>query len=151
MIENEWGIYSPKPYSEKQRRGKNLPFIGREIRGRSERSRCGSWGIGSGKPRTDPAGSGTTKRKQQHNTVREVTMEDLNTQKLETLPIMFTTTEVAQILGVTQRTLYNWIKDETLEAVNVNGRWRITKDALQSFIDRGKKKGRRGAAPMSTK
>ena len=62
-------------------------------------------------------------------------MEDLNTQKLEALPIMFTTTEVAQILGVTQRTLYNWIKDETLEAVNVNGRWRITKDALQSFID----------------
>ena len=78
-------------------------------------------------------------------------MEDLNTQKLEALPIMFTTTEVAQILGVTQRTLYNWIKDETLEAVNVNGRWRITKDALQSFIDRGKKKGRRVAAPMSTK
>ena len=78
-------------------------------------------------------------------------MEDLNTQKLEALPIMFTTTEVAQILGVTQRTLYNWIKDETLEAVNVNGRWRITKDALQSFIDKGKKKGSRGAAPMSTK
>ena len=78
-------------------------------------------------------------------------MEDLNTQKLEALPIMFTTTEVAQSLGVTQRTLYNWIKDETLEAVNVNGRWRITKDALQSFIDRGKKKGSRGAAPMSTK
>ena len=78
-------------------------------------------------------------------------MENINSQMKEALPLMFTTTEAAQILGVTLRTMYNWIKAGKIEAVNVNGRWRITKDALQSFIDRGGKKGRHGAAPMSTK
>lgn len=78
-------------------------------------------------------------------------MENTNSQIMETLPLMFTTTEAAQILGVTLRTMYNWIKAGKIEAVNVGGHWRITKKALQSFIDRGGKKGSRGAAPMSTK
>lgn len=43
--------------------------------------------------------------------------------------------EVEEILGVTRRTIYNYIENGTLNAVKVGGQWRVTKEALQKLLD----------------
>lgn len=47
--------------------------------------------------------------------------------------------EVEEMLGVSRRTLYNYIKEERLEAIQLpsekgKGQWRVTEAALQNFI-----------------
>lgn len=49
----------------------------------------------------------------------------------------YTLKEVEQILGVTQRTLYNYIKAGQLKAVKMGKYWRIPYKNLEEFINTG--------------
>ena len=42
--------------------------------------------------------------------------------------------EVSKILGVTQRTLYNYIKSGKLRVQKIGGKWIITEENLKKFI-----------------
>lgn len=50
---------------------------------------------------------------------------------------VYTLDEVADILKLTKRTLYNYIKAGTLHAVKVGKYWRVSSEALQDFISTG--------------
>lgn len=52
---------------------------------------------------------------------------------------LYTLKEVEDILKVTQRTLYRYIKEGNLQAVKVGREWRVTHEALQAFISKGTK------------
>lgn len=42
--------------------------------------------------------------------------------------------EVGKILGVTERTLYNYIKNNKIKVQKIGGRWIITEENLKKFI-----------------
>lgn len=48
---------------------------------------------------------------------------------------IYTLDEVAKKLGVTRRTLYNYIKAEKLKANKPQGRWIVTEDNLRLFVE----------------
>jgi len=50
----------------------------------------------------------------------------------------YKTNEVADILQVTQRTMYNYITSGKLKAVKVGGIYHITKPELERFLKGGK-------------
>lgn len=50
---------------------------------------------------------------------------------------VYTLDEVADILKVTRRTLYNYIKAGKLPAVKMGKYWRVSQNSLQSFISIG--------------
>lgn len=50
---------------------------------------------------------------------------------------VYTLDEVAEIMKVTKRTLYNYIKAGTLHAVKVGKYWRVSEESLQDFISNG--------------
>ena len=50
---------------------------------------------------------------------------------------VYTLEELAEILQVTRRTLYNWIKDKKLKAFKVGKSWRVTREALAEFTQNG--------------
>lgn len=50
---------------------------------------------------------------------------------------VYTLDEVAGILKVTKRTLYNYIKAGTLNAVKMGKYWRVSEESLQEFIVNG--------------
>jgi len=50
---------------------------------------------------------------------------------------VYTLDEVAEILKVTKRTLYNYVKDKKLEAFKIGKYWRVTEDNLKSFLTIG--------------
>lgn len=52
----------------------------------------------------------------------------------------YTPDEVAEILKVTRRTVYNYIKNEDLKAVKIGKYLRISGTNLQEFIERGTSK-----------
>lgn len=57
-----------------------------------------------------------------------VTMKDFD---------LFTVDEVTDILKVSRRTLYNYIKSGDLKAAKIGKYWRIRKEDLKEFIDKG--------------
>jgi excisionase family DNA binding protein len=52
---------------------------------------------------------------------------------------LYTIDEISNILKVTRRTIYNYIKNNDLEAVKIGKLWRVKDSALQEFIDKGSK------------
>jgi len=52
---------------------------------------------------------------------------------------LYTIEEITDILKVTQRTLYNYIKSGALKAVKIGKYWRVKHTDLQNFIDKGTK------------
>lgn len=50
---------------------------------------------------------------------------------------VYTLDEVADILKVTKRTLYNYVKEGKLQAFKMGKYWRITDDKLQAFLSTG--------------
>lgn len=52
---------------------------------------------------------------------------------------VYTLKEIVDLLQVTRRTTYNWIKDGKLKAFRVGKEWRVTKEALEEFIQAGTK------------
>ena len=45
--------------------------------------------------------------------------------------------EVEEILQVTQRTLYNYIKEGKLKATKIGKYWRVSHEDLKQFIEKG--------------
>ena len=52
---------------------------------------------------------------------------------------LYTVEEVTAILKVTQRTLYNFIKQGDLKAIKIGKYWRIKHIDLEEFINKGTK------------
>lgn len=50
---------------------------------------------------------------------------------------VYTLDEVAEILKVTKRTLYNYVKEGKLPAVKMGKYWRVSAESLQAFISTG--------------
>ena len=50
---------------------------------------------------------------------------------------VYTLEEIIELLGVTRRTLYNWIKDGKLKAFKAGREWRVTRKALDEFTQHG--------------
>lgn len=50
---------------------------------------------------------------------------------------VYTLDEVAEILQLTKRTLYNYVKAGKLKAVKVGKYWRVSSENLQEFINTG--------------
>lgn len=50
---------------------------------------------------------------------------------------VYTLDEVADILKVTKRTLYTYVKEGKLPAVKMGKYWRVPQDALEAFISTG--------------
>lgn len=50
---------------------------------------------------------------------------------------VYTLNEVSEILKVTRRTLYNYVREGKLQAVKVGKYWRVTDSNLRSFIATG--------------
>lgn len=42
--------------------------------------------------------------------------------------------EVAQILRVTDRTLYSYVKDGKIKATKIGNRWKIAEEDIKAFI-----------------
>lgn len=57
-----------------------------------------------------------------------------NKKKLENIRL-YTLSELEPILGVTHRTLFNYIKDGKLKAVKIGGRWKVSQSNLDKFIN----------------
>lgn len=53
---------------------------------------------------------------------------------------LYTVKEITEILKVSQRTLYNYIKNGNLKAVKIGKYWRIKKEDLQNLLDFGTEK-----------
>lgn len=50
---------------------------------------------------------------------------------------VYTLKEIEDLLHVTRRTLYNWIKGGKLQAFRIGKEWRVTKEALEEFTQTG--------------
>lgn len=48
--------------------------------------------------------------------------------------MLYTLQEVAQILKVSERTLYRWLKDGKLKAHKVGRHWRVKEEDLNAFL-----------------
>ena len=54
-------------------------------------------------------------------------------------PEVYSVDEVAEILKVSQRSVYNYVRSGQLKASKIGKSWRISAAALQDFIERGTK------------
>jgi excisionase family DNA binding protein len=52
---------------------------------------------------------------------------------------LYTVEEITDVLKVTQRTVYNYIKKGELKAVKIGKYWRVKLVDLQKFVDQGTK------------
>lgn len=50
---------------------------------------------------------------------------------------VYTLDEVAEILKITRRTLYTYVKEGKLKAVKIGREWRVSETALQDFLNKG--------------
>lgn len=48
---------------------------------------------------------------------------------------LYTLTELEPVLGVTHRTLQSYIKDGRLKGVKLGGKWKVTEESLQKFLN----------------
>lgn len=51
--------------------------------------------------------------------------------------VLYTLEEVAEILKLTRRTLYTYIKEGKLQAVKIGKYWRVSEAGLKEFISTG--------------
>lgn len=54
---------------------------------------------------------------------------------------VYTLEEVMDILKVSRRTIYNYIKADQLKAIKVGREWRVTEKALAAFLETGTEEG----------
>ena len=64
---------------------------------------------------------------------------------------VYTLDEVADILKVTKRTLYNYIKAGTLHAVKMGKYWRVSEETLKDFISNGTPAANTSKQPKAVK
>ena len=60
-----------------------------------------------------------------------------NTEKLQSLESfrLYTLTEIEPILGVTHRTLLEYVNKKRLKAVKIGGKWKVSEENLKAFIN----------------
>ena len=60
-----------------------------------------------------------------------------NTEKLKSLETfrLYTLTEIEPILGVTHRTLLEYVNKKRLKAVKIGGKWKVSEENLRAFIN----------------
>lgn len=56
---------------------------------------------------------------------------------MEEIRKVYTLEELVDLLHVTRRTLYNYIKDGKLKAVKIGKYWRVREDQLRDFLSGG--------------
>ena len=49
---------------------------------------------------------------------------------------LYTITEIAEILRVTQRTIYSYIKEKELPAIKIGKHWRVRHEHFEEFLER---------------
>lgn len=47
---------------------------------------------------------------------------------------LYSITDVEKILGVTHRTVLQYVRDKKLKAFKIGGRWKVTEGDLKEFI-----------------
>lgn len=64
-------------------------------------------------------------------------MNNNNTEKLQSLDTfrLYTLTEVEPILGVSHRTLLDYVKTGKIKAVKIGGKWKVSEENLKAFIN----------------
>lgn len=64
-------------------------------------------------------------------------MSNNNTEKLQSLDTfrLYTLTEVEPILGVSHRTLLDYVKTRKIKAVKIGGKWKVSEENLKAFIN----------------
>ncbi len=64
-------------------------------------------------------------------------MSNNNTEKLQSLDTfrLYTLTEVEPILGVSHRTLLDYVKTGKIKAVKIGGKWKVSEENLKAFIN----------------
>lgn len=50
---------------------------------------------------------------------------------------VYTLEEIAELLHITRRTLYTYVKEGKLKAVKVGKYWRVTEKTLEEFLNKG--------------
>jgi len=50
---------------------------------------------------------------------------------------VYTLEEIAELLHITRRTLYTYVKEGKLKAVKVGKYWRVTEKNLEAFLAKG--------------
>lgn len=55
---------------------------------------------------------------------------------------VYTTDEIVDLLHVTRRSIYSYIKDGKLKAVKVGKAWRVTQENLEDFLSKGTEGGK---------
>lgn len=60
-----------------------------------------------------------------------------NTEKLQSLEgfRLYTLTEIEPVLGVTHRTLLDYIAKKRIKAVKIGGKWKVSEENLRAFIN----------------
>lgn len=53
---------------------------------------------------------------------------------------LYSISEVVELLQVTQRTVYNYIKTNQIKGTKIGAQWRIKESELQRFVDQGTEK-----------
>lgn len=48
---------------------------------------------------------------------------------------VYTLTELEPVLGVTHRTLLQYVKDGKIKAVKIGGKWKVSEENLKAFIN----------------
>ncbi len=61
-------------------------------------------------------------------------MNDRNRESLESIKI-YSLTELEPVLGVTHRTLLDYVKKGKLKAVKLGGKWKVTDENLRAFLN----------------
>ncbi len=56
--------------------------------------------------------------------------KDVNLKELK----LYSLTDIEKILGVTHRTVLQYVRDKKLKALKVGGQWRVTEKDLKEFI-----------------
>ena len=64
-------------------------------------------------------------------------MSNNNTEKLQSLDTfrLYTLTEVEPILGVSHRTLLDYVRKGKIKAVKIGGKWKVSEENLRAFIN----------------
>lgn len=52
---------------------------------------------------------------------------------------LYSLEEVAKLIGMTHRTVWQYVKDKKLDAVMVGNKWMIAEKTLRKFVDGGRK------------
>lgn len=50
---------------------------------------------------------------------------------------IYTLDEIAEMLHITRRTLYTYIKEGKLQGVKIGKYWRVSETNLQAFLEKG--------------